>query len=181
MSDVVLPYDPAWPVSFQRERALLREALAPWLADDVHHVGSTAVPGMSAKPAIDMMAGVRDLQQARAAAVPLLGLEYHYRPHRPEAHLFDKPVPGAWSAQTHHLHLTEPGSDLWRERLAFRDALREDPDLVAEYNAWKQAHVRRRAEGDAYDQTKWPFVAQVLAARGIALQVDAQRLVDPDT
>ncbi|MCW2570278.1 MAG: hypothetical protein JWO88_336 [Frankiales bacterium] len=176
MPDVVRPYDPAWAVSFEEERVLLREALAPWLLDDVHHVGSTAVPGMLAKPAIDMIAGVRDLDEARAAVGPLLALDYHYRPHRPEAHLFDKPVLGDWAAQTHHLHLTEPESDLWRERLAFRDALRADPDLVAEYSAWKRAHATRRGDDLAYDETKWPLVSRVLTERGIPLKTDAQRL-----
>jgi GrpB-like predicted nucleotidyltransferase (UPF0157 family) len=174
--DVVMPYDPAWAASFEAERGLLREALAPWLVDDVHHVGSTAVPGMLAKPAIDMIAGVRDLAEARAAGNPLRALDYHYRPHRPEAHLFDKPVPGDWAAQSHHLHLTEPDSDLWRERLAFRDALREDPELVAEYNAWKLAHATTRGEHLAYNETKWPLVSRVLADRGITLKTDAQRL-----
>jgi GrpB-like predicted nucleotidyltransferase (UPF0157 family) len=62
------------------------------------------------------------LEAARAAFEPLRALGYRYHEHRPEAHAFSKPESGAdWWEQTHHLHLTEPGSDLWRERLAFRD------------------------------------------------------------
>jgi len=109
---MLVNYSQEWAESFSRERALLLRALEPWLAADVEHVGSTSVPGMSAKPVIDMLAGVSDLTEARRAAGPLLELEYHYRPHRPEAHLFDKPHVGDWRGQTHHLHLTEPGSDL---------------------------------------------------------------------
>lgn len=85
---------------------------------------------------------------------------------------------GDWRGQTHHLHLTEPGSDLWRERLAFRDALREDAALVVEYNDWKIRHVLDEAEGP-YAASKRPFVLRVLAARDIALKPDEQRLVVP--
>jgi GrpB-like predicted nucleotidyltransferase (UPF0157 family) len=65
-SDVV-PYDPEWPAYFAAERALLDDVLAPWLEGGIHHVGSTAIPGIAAKPMIDMLAGVRDLDAARGA------------------------------------------------------------------------------------------------------------------
>jgi GrpB-like predicted nucleotidyltransferase (UPF0157 family) len=54
----VVPYDPEWPRRFEGERALLEQVLAPWLEDGIHHVGSTAIPGLAAKPIIDMVAGV---------------------------------------------------------------------------------------------------------------------------
>jgi len=129
---VVVPYDPEWPRRFEEERALLARALAPWLEGGIHHIGSTAIPGIAAKPMIDMMAGVRDLEEARAAFEPLLALGYEETPHRPRTHHFSKPAGGR---HTHHLHLTEPGTDLWVERIAFRDALRADPELVDEYQA----------------------------------------------
>jgi GrpB-like predicted nucleotidyltransferase (UPF0157 family) len=122
------------------------------------------VPGLTAKPVIDMMAGVRDLNEARAAFAPLEELGYTYRPHRPEAHLFVAPGRG--------VHLTEPGSDLWCERLAFRDALRASADLRAEYAAWKAAH----AGIERYDADKRPLVLRVLAEQGITLRPDDERL-----
>jgi GrpB-like predicted nucleotidyltransferase (UPF0157 family) len=157
--------------------------LRPWLVTDVEHVGSTAVPGMVAKPVIDMIASVGDLDQAQAAEGALLELDYHYRPHRPEALLFDKPVLGDWRLHTHHLHLTLPGSDLWRERLTFRDALRSDPALVAaEYSQWKLHHLLPEATADAtYDESKWPFVARVLATHGVEFKADRERLTQPGT
>ncbi len=91
---VVFPYDPDWPRRFETERARLEEVLAPWLVAGVHHIGSTAVPGLTAKPVIDMMAGIRDLNEARAAFEPLQALGYEYREHRPEAHLFWTPTHG---------------------------------------------------------------------------------------
>jgi GrpB-like predicted nucleotidyltransferase (UPF0157 family) len=163
----VVPYDAEWPRRFERERAVLDEALAPWLAGGVHHVGSTAVPGLAAKPIIDMLAGVRDLEEARAAFEPLERLGYRYREHRPEAHLFVKADAG--------VHLTEPGSDLWRERLAFRDALRADPELAREYAEWKRTHSTDDP-GAPYDASKRPLVARVLARAGIQVKPDEERL-----
>ena len=154
---------------------MLERALAPWLQGGIHHVGSTAVPGLSAKPIIDMIAGVRDLEDARAAFEPLRDLSYHYRPHRPRAHSFHKPDSPGWWEKTHHLHLTEPGSDLWLERLAFRDALRADPALVAEYETWKLEHVLTSGSPAAYSGDKRPFVARVLAAAGVTLPASSPR------
>lgn len=165
---VVVPYDPEWPRWFERERAVLEKALRQWLAAGVEHVGSTAVPGLAAKPIVDMLAGVRDLEEARAAFEPLERLGYRYREHRPEAHLFVRPGAG--------VHVTEPGSDLWRERLAFRDALRADPELAREYAEWKLRHATDDPTLGPYDADKRPFVARVLASAAIALRPDEERL-----
>jgi len=173
---VVLAYDPGWPRAFEVERALLEQVLAPWLRDGIHHVGSTAVPGLAAKPIIDVMAGVRDLEEARAAFAPLRALGYLHREHRPEAHSLLKPGAGGWWQQTHHLHLTEPGSDLWRERLAFRDALRADPSLAHEYAEWKWREAAASGDPSPYRGDKRPFVARVLAEAGITLRPDCERL-----
>jgi GrpB-like predicted nucleotidyltransferase (UPF0157 family) len=156
----VVPYDPGWPRRFENEGALLERLLAPWLEGGIHHIGSTAVPCLAAKPVIDMMVGVLDLGEARAAFEPLRGLAYEYAPHRPGiAHHFAKPMYG--------LHLTEPGSDLWLERLAFRDALRADPELTAEYEALKLGLAQKRGAIEAYTGEKRPFVARVLASAGL--------------
>ena len=163
-----MPYDPEWPRRFEAERARLEAALAPWLEQGIHHIGSTSVPGLAAKPIIDMLAGVRDIEEARAAFQPLEALGYHYREHRPEAHLFWK--------DKHNLHLTEPASDLWRERLAFRDALRADSTLAAEYEEWKLRHVAATPARSAYTADKRPFVLRVLAEAGIDLKPDGERL-----
>jgi GrpB-like predicted nucleotidyltransferase (UPF0157 family) len=165
---VVVRYDPQWQHRFAAERALLEGVLAPWLKQGIHHVGATAVPGLAAKPIIDMMAGVSDLEKARAAFAPLREQSYEYAPHRPGiAHHFAKPSP-RFSEMTHGLHLTEPGSDLWRERLAFRDALLNDPALAAEYEALKlRLAQEHRDDVDAYTGGKRAFVARVLASSGI--------------
>jgi GrpB-like predicted nucleotidyltransferase (UPF0157 family) len=161
---ILLPYDPDWAFRFEIECAMLERILHPWLEGGIHHIGSTSVPGLAAKPIVDMMAGVRNLDEARSASSALSMLGYVYRPHRPEAHRFHR--------EGYHLHLTRPGSDLWRERLGFRDALRADPALREEYAAWKEAH---RGE-DGYTAGKRPLVQRVLAARGLDLKPDEERL-----
>jgi GrpB-like predicted nucleotidyltransferase (UPF0157 family) len=121
----------------------------------IHHIGSTAVPGLAAKPIIDMIARVRDLETARAAFEPLCALGYGFHEQRPEAHAFSKPEAATdWWEQTHHLYLTEPGSALWRERLAFRDALRADPALAGEYQEWKLSHAVTTPQSNAYTRAE---------------------------
>ncbi len=164
----IVPYDLEWPRRFEDERALLEHVLAPWLEGGIHHVGATAVPGLRAKPIIDVMAGVRDLDEARAAFDGLRKHSYLYAPHRPGiAHHFVKPsLP--LSEVTHGLHLTNRGSDLWRERIAFRDALRRDRALAAEYEALKmQLAEEHRDDLSAYTEGKRAFVARVLACAGL--------------
>ena len=165
---VVVPYDPDWPRRFEAERTALARVLEPWLQGGIHHVGSTAIPGVAAKAIIDLMAGVRDLAEARAAYEPLLELGYVHAPHRPGiAHHFSKPS-DRLPHVTHGLHLTEPGSDLWRERLAFRDALRADAALAREYGELKLRLARAHAADlAAYGQGKRAFVVRVLAAAGL--------------
>jgi GrpB-like predicted nucleotidyltransferase (UPF0157 family) len=146
----------------------LERVLARWLEGGIHHIGATSIPGLAAKPIIDMMAGVRDLDEARAAFDQLRGQSYVYAPHRPGiAHHFSKPslrLPEV----THGLHLTEPSSDLWLERIAFRDALRADAALVAEYEALKLGLAQQhRHDLAAYTAGKREFVGHVLASAGL--------------
>jgi GrpB-like predicted nucleotidyltransferase (UPF0157 family) len=166
----IVQYDPEWPRLFESERALLERVLARWLESGIHHVGATAVPGLVAKPIIDIVAGVHDLNEARLSFDPLRRHSYHHDPHRPDiAHHFAKPSLRL-RERTHHLHLTEPGSDLWRERLTFRDALRDDPTLVTEYAELK-LRLAREHDDDvaAYTRDKRAFVARVLANAGVEL------------
>ena len=168
MPVTVVPYDDGWPGAFEREAVLLRDVLRPWLVGGVEHIGSTAVPGLAAKPILDMLAGVRALAQARDAVARLEALGYRYADHRPhEALWFSKQPSDDYASRTHQLHLTEVGSALWRERLAFRDALRADDGLRDEYQALKQRLAD--SELDDYVQRKRPFVARVLRSRGVDL------------
>src|SRR5581483_805492 len=99
---VAVPYDPDWPRRFTEEASRLETALSPWLVAGVHHIGSTSVPGLAAKPVIDMLAGIRDLDKACAAFEPLTALGYGYQEHRPEAHSFYKPAGARAADQSEH-------------------------------------------------------------------------------
>lgn len=158
----IVPAGPAWPQRFKEERALLEEALAPWLAGGIHHVGSTAVPGLAAKPVIDILAGVASLDASRACFDRLAALEYEYAPYRTdEMHWFCKPGP---ARRTHHLHLVPAVSPRYRDELAFRDALRADAQLAGHYADLKQQlAAQHRDDREAYTEGKAAFVAGVLA------------------
>lgn len=158
---VVAPYDPSWPALFQRERAALEAAMGRWLAGPIEHVGSTAVPGLPAKPVIDIMAAVENLEASRPAIGALAALDYCYYPYRPDAvHWFCKPSP---SLRTHHLHLVPFGSTLWMERLAFRDALRRSPKTAADYAQLKQRLAEQyKTDREGYTDAKGPFIRRVL-------------------
>ncbi len=169
MHIAVVDPDPGWAAWFATERAELSRALSPWLHGGIHHVGSTAVPGLAAKPVLDMIAGVRELTTAAAAIGPLRRLSYAHAPHRARALWFYKPASAGPHEHTCHLHLTEPGSDLWQERLAFRDALRADPLLAQQYQDLKRQLARSATDLGSYTAGKRTFVSRVLADAGITL------------
>jgi GrpB-like predicted nucleotidyltransferase (UPF0157 family) len=171
MRVLVAPYNADWVAWFEDERAVLQRALSSWLSGDVQHVGSTSIPGMPSKPIIDMVAGVDDVGRALTAINPLTGLGYVHTAHRPRAlYFYRTPAVDGQAAHTFHLHLTEPGSDLWDERLTFRDALRADPVLAERYRDLKRRLADRYPDDiTAYTQGKRIFVAAVLAKAGIVL------------
>jgi GrpB-like predicted nucleotidyltransferase (UPF0157 family) len=154
-------YDAAWPLKFEAERTLLEAVLAPWLAGAIQHIGSTAVPGLTAKPVIDIMAPVHSLDASRAAIEAAATAGYVYFPYKPDVmHWFCKPTP---AHRTHHLHLVPIGSPLWHQRLAFRDALRADAALAAEYVGLKARLAGEfRLDREAYTEGKTPFISRVL-------------------
>ena len=157
----LVPYDATWPRQFEEERERLMRVLAPWLAGPIEHIGSTAIAGLTAKPVIDIMAGVLDLESSLAAREAVSPLGYLYFPYRPEVmHWFCKPSP---TRRTHHLHLVPVGSQLWSERLAFRDYLRAVPSAAEDYAALKTAlAVEHRHDREAYTDAKGPFVRSIL-------------------
>jgi GrpB-like predicted nucleotidyltransferase (UPF0157 family) len=156
------PYDPTWPAAFERERVALEEAIGPWVVGGIHHVGSTAVPGLEAKPIVDILAGVEDLESSRECFGPLAALEYLHAPYRSdEMHWFCKPRP---ERRTHHLHLVPAGSRRYAEELAFRDILRADPEVAGAYAALKRELADRFPEDrEAYTEAKTGFIREALA------------------
>ncbi len=127
----------------------------------IHHIGSTAVPGLEAKPIIDILAGVQDLESSRSCFGALAELDYLYAPYFPaEMHWFCKPDP---ARRRYHLHLAPVGSQRYRDELMFRDRLREDVDLAAGYALLKHRLASLHEDDrDAYTEAKGAFIRATL-------------------
>ncbi|MBK6897797.1 MAG: GrpB family protein [bacterium] len=166
----VVPYDPRWPELFRLEKEHLRSCLPPDLVRRVEHFGSTAVPGLSAKPVVDMLIETADLRATRLLVAPLLeaqGYDYFWRPTSGD----DGPPFYAWfikrdprtGARTHHLHMVEASFREHWDRLLFRDHLIARPGVAREYERLKlalaAAYPRDRA---AYTRGKSAFIAAVM-------------------
>ena len=158
----IVAYAPSWPSRFEAEAVLLREAIGPWITGGVHHVGSTAVPGLAAKPVIDIQVGVRDLATSRPCIEVLATLEYLYAAYRPDVmHWFCKPDP---ARRTHHLHLVPTGSARFDDVLAFRDYLRSHPEDRAAYEMLKRRLAAAHADDrEAYTDGKAHLVRAITA------------------
>ncbi|WP_097323303.1 GrpB family protein [Paractinoplanes atraurantiacus] len=153
-------YDPAWAERFELEAKALRDVLGEHVVGGVHHVGSTAVPGLTAKPIIDIMVGVRNLESSRVCIELVAGLDYLYAPYREDVmHWFCKPDP---ARRTHHLHLVPAGSRRYTDVLAFRDYLRAHPEAARRYEELKVELAARHSEDrDAYTEGKSAMVAAI--------------------
>ena len=160
---LLTPYSPLWPAVFELERRRLLEIFNDAAA--VEHIGSTAVPGLGAKPIIDVMLGAPDLALVQARIPALAEEGYRYVPEferaMPERRYFtklDRP-PGRF-----HLHAVALDSLFWKRHLAFRDALRADESLARKYWRLKQ-HLAARYPDDrgAYNDAKGEFIRSALA------------------
>ena len=149
---------------FASERNLIAAQIAPFIVGGIEHVGSTAVPGLAAKPVIDIMVGVESLDASRDAIALLAPLSYCYFPYKPDVmHWFCKPSD---EVRTHHLHLIPYQSQLWRERLAFRDHLRANAETANAYARLKMELADRyRDDREAYTEAKSDFIESILRRR----------------
>ena len=159
----IAPYNHEWPLSFEEEAEFLRRKLPASLINRIEHFGSTAIPGLAAKPVIDILVEVSSLDETQKEIVPLLeseGYDYFWRT--------DTEPPYAWfikrddeGKRTHHIHMVEANSKLW-ERLYFRDYLREFPVEAKCYEELKQS-LSEKYPNDrmAYTEGKVEFVASV--------------------
>lgn len=159
----LVPHDPGWAGRFEEEAARLRATIGPWITGGVHHIGSTSVPGLDAKPVIDIAVGVESLAASRPCIERLRALDYLHAPYRAEVmHWLCKPDP---ARRTHHLHLVPTGTRWLEDEILFRDQLRARPDLAASYAGLKHRLAREHPDDrDAYTDAKADFIGSVLAA-----------------
>ncbi len=165
----IVPYDPQWPELFALEQAHLFAVLPGDIVRRIEHFGSTAVPGLAAKPVVDMLVEVSDLEAVKARVVPVLeseGYDYVWRPTSGN----DVPPWYAWfikrdpasRVRTHHIHMVEAHFPQW-EALRFRDYLRAHPDVAKEYVTLKR-RLAAQFPNDrvAYTEGKSEFVARTM-------------------
>ena len=162
-SDVqVVAYQPEWAESFRREAARLRSTLGTAIGR-IEHVGSTSVPGMVAKPIVDMIAAVESLSLASSLIPALERLGYECRPNDPVPHRLFFAL-GPRTRRTHYLSLAEVVSSFCHEHIAFRAHLLADCRVAEEYASLKQRLAAHFAKDRAsYTAAKGKFVTQVLA------------------
>ena len=164
----VLPHDPRLADRALAERGRLARLLAPWLAGGVEHVGSTAVPGLAAKPVTDLMASVGDPDVVVVQAGERLAADgWCYVPPDLDRgglwrRFFVKPD-ASGRRRAAHLHVIRAGHPRWAEQIAFRDALRRDDRLARSYEDLKRQLAAQHADDrEAYTDAKAEFVADAL-------------------
>lgn len=162
----IVEHDPAWREEAWRLIVDVRGRLEPWLVGGVHHVGSTAVRGLAAKPIIDLIAGIDDLGRAPETDGTLASAGWELVP--PE--LDDRPwrrfyVLARDGRRHAHLQVMEPGHERWNAAILFRDRLRADDRLRDKYaRLQRRAAATHRADREGYTRDKDRFVAKVLAS-----------------
>ena len=165
---VIVPYDPRWPAAFEAEAARIRAALGT-LALRIDHNGSTAVPGLAAKPVIDIQVSVAELTPMDAYRQPLQALGYRHVPFPDDdsfCPFFHRPH--QWP-HSHHVHVVRAGDLEERRTLAFRDYLRQHPETAREYAELKarlalQFSATTPESREAYADAKTGFIERVIAA-----------------
>ena len=150
--------NPLWPQAFSEEAACIREALGDRVLA-VEHYGSTAVPGLRAKPIIDLLIGVANIDDGLTFIDPMAELEYDYAGGQgiPEHHIFGRGMP-----RTHLAHVVVFKGDQWIRSLRFRDRLRNEPSVRAAYETLKLKLAATTSTRSDYTAGKTAFVARVV-------------------
>lgn len=160
--NLLVPYDSHWPVAFGEEKARLAITLGP-LAKGIEHYGSTAVPGLCAKPILDILVGVSPLSDWEKCKPSLetLGYDYAEGAGVPEHYIFGRGRDR--TERTHLVHVVEYDGESWRVCLGFRDALRRDAGLRESYAREKERAIAAAPGSRAgYNAQKSPFIAECI-------------------
>lgn len=164
----IVDYSPEWPALFLEEKRALEEALAP---HDVviEHVGSTSVPGLAAKPIIDIMIGVHDFSLIDSFVPPIVALGYDYIAKYEDVMPFRRYLRKMRGERnTHHIHMVAFGEEFWQRHILFRDYLRNNLDAVEQYAALKRELAEREWDHmNDYATAKTEFIRSVERRAGV--------------
>lgn len=162
-----MPYDSRWASYFRKQKKILEETFGDTILA-IEHVGSTAIPGMPAKPIIDIDVGVRSLKDIVAMRKKFKALAYEHRPFvrggtKKELKKQELFVIGSEAKRTHHIHVAVFDSDYWNNDILFRDYLRAHPARARDYAALKQKLAKKFARNRAnYTAGKQSFIAETI-------------------
>jgi GrpB-like predicted nucleotidyltransferase (UPF0157 family) len=162
-SIILQKYSDEWPKLAAEEIERIRSQLFKSTSWQIEHVGSTSVPGLSAKPIIDLAIQVKTIQEGAVAVDPLESMGYSYWRDNPDIkHMFFvKGLPPQGSGRTHHVHIFE--SDRFKEYTRFRDALKNNPILAKDYEKLKVELAKKfEFDREAYTKAKSNFIRSVL-------------------
>ena len=159
----IVDYDPQWPNQYEKERSNILDAIGH-KALAIEHIGSTAVPGLGAKPIIDIMAGVEGSADADECVRLLETIGYDDVTHQPEMQDWYYCLGKGFHSVGYHLHLVRNGSEHWEKHIVFRDYLRSHPETAREYD-----HLKRRLASEhgsnrlAYTEAKTSFIESIIS------------------
>jgi GrpB-like predicted nucleotidyltransferase (UPF0157 family) len=154
-------YSSSWPAYFEDERYRLWQIFGNKILG-FEHIGSTSVPGLTAKPIIDMLMAIKSLNEIKQMKPILEKMGYQYRPNAGNAErvMFAK---GPEENRTHDLHITTLNSQSWRQDLAFRDLLRNHPEVCREYERLKLSLAKQYEDTrELYTEGKAKFIKSTL-------------------
>lgn len=167
----IADYDPNWINLANLEIEQLRSVIGDNNLVDIQHIGSTSIPGAMAKPIIDLYISVNSIYEAKKNYIlHLVNLGYLYWDENPSPDklFFVKGMPPYGEQRTHHIHMVLEGSVYWRDRIAFRDYLREYPQDLKSYNQLKlELSYQYRYDRENYTDAKNSFIKGILKKSGI--------------
>ncbi len=156
---VIVDYDANWSSQYEQEKSRILDALSDTVTD-IQHIGSTSVPGLAAKPIIDIILGLEKIPPLSNQIVSLEALGYFYYGEFgiPGRHYFRRGMP-----RTHQIHAVQKNSDFWQRHILFRDFLRSHPQAAQQYETLKRKLAAEfRNDRDRYSDSKTPLIEQLL-------------------
>jgi len=171
----VVEYNPEWVRLAEDEITIFKNLfLGKYWIIDIQHVGSTAIPGLAAKPIIDIYIGVSSMEKAQEIIEPIKNIGYQFWDKNPnkEKMFFVKGMPPFGAGRTHHIHVVRYDSDYWRARILFRDYLRSRPEECLRYAELKYQLMKDfPTDREAYSEAKFDYIESVLIKAGFKEKV----------
>ena len=165
----LVPHNPKWEKLFEKEKKVLEKKLGN-LVIDIEHVGSTSVPGISAKPVIDILVGIKSMTDAKKCIKQLESLGYEYMPDRGEKGRRIFFAKGSHKRRTHHIHLVKFGGKVWESHILFAEYLRRHKKRAKQYDALKKSLLKKfEKDRESYTKSKAKFIRETIKKSRLTL------------